>query len=295
MKLLQWHLFVGVPALALLVPLFATPAAQDRPLPDYASFAAEVRTHLATDEERQSGYMFMERRTEQKLNASGRPTNESEKVFEVYPGLPGEDRYRRLIEQDGKAVSQATLAQQDRARQKEVESYARNVSSATEHRKEEQRLDKARREYTAAIDDLFRIYDIHIVRRESIEGHDTILATLTPNPGVKPQTDDGKIMRHFKARSWISESDYELVRAEIEAIDDLSFGLGLLARVHKGTTATYQRRKVNNEIWLPAQVTWTATARVLLVKSLRLRGVAEFSGYRKFTVDTSTTYTNPPS
>ena len=69
MKLLQWHLFVGVPALALLVPLFATPAAQDRPLPDYASFAAEVRTHLATDEERQSGYMFMERRTEQKLNA----------------------------------------------------------------------------------------------------------------------------------------------------------------------------------------------------------------------------------
>ena len=77
------------------------------------------------------------------------------------------------------------------------------MSSATKHRKEEQRLDKARREYTAAIDDLFRIYDIHIVRRESIEGHDTILATLTPNPGVKPQTDDGKIMRHFKARAWM--------------------------------------------------------------------------------------------
>ncbi len=282
-------------ALALLVPFLTTPAAQDRPLPDYASFAAEVRTHLATDEERQSGYMFMERRTEQKLNASGRATSDSEKVFEVYPGLPGEDRYRRLIEEDGKPVSQAKLAQQDRARQKEVESYARNVSSPTENQKEEQRLDKARREYTAAIDDLFRIYDIQIVRRESIDGHDTILATLTPNPGVKPQTDDGKIMRHFKARAWISESDYELVRAEIEAIDDLSFGLGLLARVHKGTTATYQRRKVNNEVWLPAQVTWTATARVLLVKRLRLRGVAEFSGYRKCTVDTSTTYTNPPS
>ena len=127
-----------------------------------------------------------------------------------------------------------------------------------------------------------------MVRRESIEGHDTIMATLVPKAGVKPQTDDGKIMRHFKARAWISESDYELVRVEIEAIDDLSFGLGLLARVHKGTTATYQRRKVNDEVWLPAQVTWTASARVLLLKRLRLRGIAEFSGYRKFTVDTST-------
>ena len=133
-----------------------------------------------------------------------------------------------------------------------------------------------------------------MLRRESIEGHDTILATLTPKEGVKPQTDDGKVMRHFKARAWISESDYELVRAEIEAIDDLSFGMGLLARVHKGTVATYQRRKVNNEIWLPEQVTWTASARVLLLKRLRLRGVAEFSGYRKFTVDTSTTYKSPP-
>ena len=34
-------------------------------------------------------------------------------------------------------------------------------------------------------------------------------------------------MTHFKARAWISESDYELVRAEIEAVDTLSFGLGL--------------------------------------------------------------------
>jgi hypothetical protein len=100
-------------------------------------------------------------------------------------------------------------------------------------------------------------------------------------------------MRHFKARAWISEADYELVRVEIEAIDDLSFGLGLLARVHKGTVATYQRKRVNDEVWLPAEVTWTASARVMLFRQLRLRGVSEFSNYRKFTVDTSTIYTAP--
>jgi len=281
-------------ALALLVLFLATPAAQDWTLPDYETFAARVRTHLATDEERQSGYMFIERRTEQKLDGSGRPKDVSVKVFEVYPGLPGEDRYRRLIEEDGKPVPQRKLAQQDRERQKEVESYTRRVSTSAERQKEMRQREKERQQYSAAVDDLFRIYDIQIVRRESIEGHVTIFATLMPKQGVKPQTDDGKVMRHFKARAWISESDYELVRVEIEAIDDLAFGLGLLARVHKGTIATYQRLKVNNEIWLPEQVTWTASARVLLLKRLRLRGVAEFSGYRKFAVDTSTTYTSLP-
>jgi hypothetical protein len=281
----------------LVLPLFllAAAAAQERPLPDYDRFAAQVKLHLATDDERQSGYTFIEKRIEQKLDGSGKPKDQSVKVFEVYPGLPGEDRYRRLIEEDGKPVSSAKLSGEDRDRQKKVESYANRVASDSERVKEMRRREEERRKVKAAIDDLFRIYDIHMVRREAIEGHDTILATLVPKAGVRPQTDDGNMMRHFKARAWISESDYELVRVEIEAIDDLSFGLGLLARVHKGTTASFQRRKVNGEIWLPEQVTWTASARVLLLKSLRLRGISEFSDYRKSSVDTSTTYTRPKS
>ena len=282
-------------AVALLVPILAVPAAQERPLPDFASFAAQVKKKLATDEERQSGYMFMERRTEQKLDGSGRPTSESVKVFEVYPGLPGQDRYRRLVEENGTPVPPQKLAETDRERRRDVEAYAKKMADASDRRKQEQQLDKARSRYSAAIDDLFRIYDIEMVRREPIEGHDTIVATLTPRATVKPQTKDGDIMRHFKARAWVSESDYELVRVEIEAVDDLSIGMGLLARIHKGTTATYQRRKVNDEVWLPSQVTWTAGARVLLVRKLRIRGIAEFSGYRKFTVDTSTTYSTPAS
>ena len=280
-----------------LLLIAATAVGQERPLPDYATFAAEVKKHLATDEERQSGYTFIERRVEQKLDGNGRTKNESVKVYEVYPGLPGEGRYRRLIEEDGKRVAADTLAKQDRDRQKHVEEYARKVAlpaTSSERRSMAREDDKLRREYNAAIDDLFRVYDIHLVRREPLDGRDTIFATLTPKPNVKALTDDGKVMQKFKARAWISESDYELARVEIEAIDTLSFGLGLLARIHKGTVATYERRKVNNEAWLPAKVTWTASARVALIKRLRVRGISEFSNYRKATVDTTTTY-KPPS
>src|SRR3954467_8658208 len=121
---------------ALLVASLSTGVpAQDRPLPDYGTFAAQVKAHLATDEERQSGYMFIERRTEQKLDGAGQPKEVSVKVFEVYPGLPGEGRYRRLIEEDGRPVPKDKLAQQDRDRQKEAESYARRVSTDGERQK----------------------------------------------------------------------------------------------------------------------------------------------------------------
>ena len=276
--------------LAIALLFLGTAAAQERPLPDYETFAARVKEHLATDEERQSGYMFVERRVEQKIDGAGRPTSESVKVFEVYPGLPGEDRYRRLIEENGRRLVPGKLAHQDRERQEDVASYAKSQASESQRQKAARENEKARRRYAAAVDDLFRIYDIRMVRREPIDGRDTIFATLAPKAGVKPLTDDGKIMRHFNARAWISESDYELVRVEIEAIRDLSFGLGLLARVHKGTVATFERRKVNDEVWLPARVTWSASGRLLLLRRLRLRGISEFSDYRKFTVDTSTTY-----
>jgi hypothetical protein len=237
--------------------------------------------------------MFTERRVDQNIDAAGRPKSEEVTVSEVYPGLPGEDRYRRVIEEDGKPVPAEKLAKKDRERKEDVEAYARKLSKSSEQTRMRRELDTERRKYSAAVDDLFRIYDIRMVRRESIRGHDTILAELTPKRNVKPQTSDGKIMRHFKARAWVSESDYELVRVDVEAIDDLSFGLGVFARIHKGTVAMFERQKVNDETWLPAKVAWTASARVMLLKRLRLRTVAEFSNYRKFTVDTSTTYSPP--
>jgi hypothetical protein len=276
--------------LALLVVSTQVAVAQDRPLPDFETFATQVRKRLAIDEERQSGYTFVERRTEERLDGSGRTKSQTVSVFEVYPGLPGEDRYRRLIEQNGKPVPADRLAKQDLERRKEVEAYSRRIASAPQRQKVTRDLEKDRREYEDAVEDIFRVFDIRMVRREPIDGHDTIFATLDPKANARPLTDSGKIMRHFKARAWISESDFELVRVEIEAIDTLGFGLGLLARVHKGTVATYERRKVNGEVWLPAEVTWTASARVLLVRRLRVRGMAEFSNYRKFTVDTATTY-----
>src|SRR6188768_4530687 len=99
--------------------------AQERPLPDQESFLRDVRAHLQTDSTLQSGYIYVETRREQKVDGRGQVEQESVKVYESYPGLPGEDRWERLIEVDGKPVPPGELEAQDRERRKKAEAYAR--------------------------------------------------------------------------------------------------------------------------------------------------------------------------
>jgi hypothetical protein len=280
---------------ALVLVLCALPAAaQERPLPPLEPFLQQVRKHLQTDEDRQSAYMYVETQRRHGLDKNGRPTgSESVKVIESYPGFPGEDRWDRVISENGKPTPPEELAKRDRERQKKAEEFVRKLQDEKERAKMARERAERRRDDEKAVDEIFRVYDIRMLGREPLEHHDTIVFSLTPRPGARPRTREGRIMRNFVAKAWVSESDYELVRLEIEAIDDVSIGLGLLARVHKGTRAWFQRRKVNGEEWLPAEASYTASARVLLLKRYRVGGTSEFSGYRKFTVDTSTTYTRP--
>lgn len=278
--------------IACLLAGLAGPAmGQDRPLPDFQTFLLEARKRLQPDEARQSGYAYVETRRELKLDKSGRATKETVHVYESYPGLPGQLRWERQTMKDGRPVLAADLAKQDRERQEEVIAWARQRERDPERARaaDARRREKERRELDEAVDEALRVYDMKMLGREGVGGHDTIVVSFTPRKNAKPRTREGKVMRHFAGKAWVSEAEYELVRLEAEALDTVSFGLGLLARVHKGSRAAFERRKVNGEEWLPASASYTASARVLLLKRLRIGGTSEFSDYRKFTVATETT------
>lgn len=280
--------------IVLLLCLVADAAsAQQPPLPDQQLFLQEVRKHLQPDEERQSGYMYVETRREQKVDKAGRATSEAVKVLESYPPLPGERRWERLLSEDGRPVPAAELAKVDRERQKHVEEYARKLARDGALEQAKQQEEKERRERTRSIDDVFRVFDVRMIGRESIDGHRTIVVSLTPLGNVKPRTRAGNIMQHFSGRAWFSETDYELVRVDMQAIDTVSIGWGLFARVHKGSKALFERRKVNGEAWLPSLASYSFSARVGLVAMVRRAATIEYSNYRKFGVD-ATFRVSPP-
>ena len=244
-----------------LIAILAVPATgQDRPLPDYATFMAEVRKRLEADDVRQSDYVYVATQREQKLDAAGTSTKETLNVFESYPALPNESRWRRQTVKDGRPVSPEDLAEADRDRQKKVLEYAKKLEQNPEKVRDAERKkhEEERRDSERAVDDALRVYDIRMLGREVVSGYETIAFSFVPKKDAKPQTSEGKIMCHFAGKAWVSESEYEVVRIEAEAIDTVSFGLGLLARVHQGS------------------------------KAMRVGGTLEFSDYRKFTVHTDT-------
>ena len=282
--------------LVLALVLFAMPAvSQDRPLPDPGVFFEQVKQRLQSDDDRQSAYMYVETRREVKLDKAGRPTGESVKVIESYPGFPGKGRWEREIAVDGRPTSTRDLEKQDRDRQEQAEEYLKRLAKDPEKTKQRLARERAReqREATEVVNEIFAIFDLRMAGREALEGHDTIVIALTPRRGVKAKTSDGKLMQKFNARAWVSESEHELVRLEVEAIDTVSYGLGVVARMHKGSKGAFQRRKVNGEEWLPASATYTGSARVALLKVMRRDGRSEFSDYKKFSVETSSAFGRP--
>jgi hypothetical protein len=266
-------------------------AAQDRPLPDRDAFLRETRKHLQTDSSLQSSYSYVETRREQKRDGRGQIKEERVRVFESYPGLPGEERWERLISENGVPTPPRDLARQDADRKKKAEDIAQRLESqpVKERARQETEWTKLRQEREEQVADIFIVFDIKMVGREAIEGHDTIAFSLTPKAKSAPRTREGEIMSHFAVKAWVSESDHELVRLDANALDAVSFGLGL-ARLQKGAQLSFLRRKVNGEVWLPAVVNYSGSGRVGLVWTLRRSGTSEFSSYRKFSVDTSTAF-----
>ena len=80
-----------------------------------------MRKRLQTDSSLQSSYIYVETRREQKLDGRGRVKEESVKVYESYPGLPGEDRWERLISENGRPRAASDLEKEMRDRQKKAE------------------------------------------------------------------------------------------------------------------------------------------------------------------------------
>lgn len=263
-------------------------------LPDQKAFLAEARKRLHRDRVLQSQYVYREKRTRFERDSQGH-VQQTVRVYEVHPSVDEDLTYERLLSVDGKPVNPADLEKTDREHLTKSRERANTLQqegvSARAHRlqREAEEREKERR----AIDELYGMFDITMLGREVVGGHTTIAFRLVPRPAYKPRTTEAKIMKRFRVKAWISEDDYELAKVEAEAVDTVLVGLGLLARLDKGSHGYFQRQKVNNEIWLPSESRFTGSARVLLVKRINIDQKSEFSDYKKFDVDTSTSFQVP--
>lgn len=262
-------------------------------LPDVTAFLNEIKGKLRSDERLQLQYTFRETVTEREHDRGGRLTKTTTKVYEVFPA---EDiGYRRLVLENGRPVDASVLAREDEKQRKKVEEYVASRQHETPEARAKRLAAAAREEQKQQrdVDELFRVMQARILGRDRQGARPRLVVAVEPRPNVKPSTTAGKVFRSLQGRAWFDESTRELIRADLQFIDNVSFGLGLLARIYKGSNATFERRMVDADAWLPVRYSFVANGRLMLFKGIRLDTDVEFSDYRRATALTSEAFQLP--
>jgi hypothetical protein len=271
------HLFL------LLFGMWLPP--EEKPLPEPKAFLAEFRKTLHSDNKLLSQYTYTEKETEIALDSKGNTKKTETNIYQMIHGAEEWQTYRRQIVKNGKPLSEEELNKQDREEKDRIAKETRKRADEPASTRDREKA-KADREEQEVLDDVFAMYDVQMVRRELLDSVATVLITFKAKPDYKPKTRLGKVVQHIAGQAWIAEDDHELAKVQAEAIDPISIAAGLLAKLQKGSTAVFERRKINNEIWLPVREEDYINGRVLLLKGLNLRDVTEYSDYRKYSVDT---------
>ena len=258
-------------------------------LPDVTDLIRGVRAGLRTDEQLMRQYTFRERRQDVKVSKLGKLHLGPWREFEVYPSPVSGETYKRLISIDGRPLPADELARRDQAHRKRVTERLAQIQAETpeQRRKRLEKLDRERREEDMIVDDVFAVYEIRVLRREWLDGRPTIVTSLNPRKQARTRSDAGKILKKVRGTAWVNEADRQVVRVEMEASEDITFGLGLLARMHTGSTVMFRRTRVNDEIWLPAEAQIKAVGKTLVFRKFALETTTQYSDYKRFDVSTS--------
>jgi hypothetical protein len=273
------------PFRALALPDETSPADGAPVVADTRAFLEEVKANLRSDSALLEQYTFIETYTERRLDGKGTVKKALVETYEVYPSVEPRKLYRRLVARDGQPLSEKELAERDRKQEAKIARREQRLAAENEAARAK-REEESQRKERAVIDEVWLMDEFRIVAREVVDGRPTIVIEFEPRPGFKPVTEGGKVIQKFAGRAWVDEQDRQLVRLETRLVDSLGVGPARVARLQKGSTAYFQRRKINGEIWLPAEARFTGKARVLLVFGGGLDVIARYDDYRKFSVGT---------
>src|ERR1019366_3583299 len=105
-----------------------------------------------------------------------------------------------------------------------------------------------------------------------------------PRPGYQPRSSTAKVFRSLKGRFWVDQQGRQIVKVEVEVIDTISVGL-FLVRLSKGSHATLELTSAWDGVWLPDRLQVFASARLGLLKALRIEQTTHYSRYSSVPAD----------
>jgi len=256
--------------------------ADSPPLPDRDQFMARVRAAIRIDTDVQQDFTYLERRRDVQISALGKVSVGPLRTFQVFPASDPAQTYKRLLAIDGQPIDPAELARRDAEHARDLDEQARKESreSPAQRARRLERGEAERRDRMAILKDALAVFEAAVVDRQTLEGEPAIVVTLTPKPAARVSTRQGSWMKQFSGRAWFIERDAQFAALDMQAIDDVSIGWGIVGRLHKGSRLIVRRRPVGGT-WLPSRLTFNATGKTLMFRPFSLDVITEYFDYKR--------------
>lgn len=207
-----------------------------------------------------------------------REANGGTKTFEdlMISGSP----YQRLVEVNGKPLSQS---QQEQERRKLQKTIAERRNESREDKAERiAKFEKDRKRDRLLMEQLTVAFSFKLSGEQKLRGHDVYVLKATPRPGYQPPNMDTQVLKGMEGRLWIDKKTYQWVRVEARVIRPVSIE-GFLAQVEPGTEFELEKIPVGDDIWQPSHYAMRAHAKIFHMIGHRSQDDETYYKYRKLT------------
>lgn len=238
-----------------------------------------VREALASDERLDERYTYRTTRRTYELSALGKLSPGPVKVFEVGPSpVDPTQIYRRLVAVDDKPLSAAELRKADEKHR--AEALRRLRETPSEHARRLEKEGQEAREARERLDDALRVFAFERQGHEVVDGLPLLVVSVTPRPDARTRTKTGKQMKKLRGRAWIDETAGQLVHIEMEVVEDISLGFGIIGHIDAGSRMRYRRAPQADGTWAPVEARFTGSGATLVFRRFALETWAKYTDYR---------------
>lgn len=236
--------------------------------------AKELVENQHADDKALEQYEFVQRQIDRTGGMD--PGVLQDKTFRVVP--TGSGTLKILLRSDGKAAAPDDYRRQlhDWERVLELALNPDDPRGQTERAKWE----KKQRDRAALVNATQTAFIPKWIGRETADGRDCDVYSLTPNPKFHPQSMLQEALTHFTAKVWVDHNANQVVHAEAHCTRDISVGGGILGKLYRGGVFSFDQVPVEAGIWLPARYQYDFTGRKFLFM-FRVHQVVESSHYRR--------------
>jgi hypothetical protein len=212
-------------------------------------------------------------RTEHSLTRGSGKEPDKETICRVIPA--GSSIIRVELEHNGKVSDTAFLDQQWHGVAQALQAQARGREFHSDAPFERERRSHERSDMVSAIG---KAFIFHWAGRASINGRTVVKLNFEPDPTYRSSARFAAVYAHSRGTAWVDESSVQLIRAEAQLNDDVSWGGGLIAKLYRGGQFTYEQREVSPGVWMPSRYSYDFDGRKFLF-TLSLHQRMEYTDY----------------